>query len=118
MDKEPTTAEALESWRVAERNVAVARRGRLSAQAAADAAQEAVAAAAATADAAKAALASMALAEQTAARTAAAARLLVGSTQADLADSDAELAQSEVNEVAARVGYRDAAARAASATTD
>ena len=118
MAKEPTTAEALETWRAAERIVAVARRGRLSAEAAANAAEDAAAAAAATAEAAKAALASMALAEESAARTAAAARVLVGTTRADLADSDAELALSQVDEAEASVGYRAAANRAAEANRD
>ncbi|HET7181330.1 MAG TPA: hypothetical protein VFI15_03770 [Candidatus Limnocylindrales bacterium] len=115
MPKEPTTAEALETWRAAERIVAVARRGRLSAEAAANAAAEAAAAATATANAAKAALESMALAEQSAAKTAAAARLLVGTTRADLADSDAELALAEVDESQASIGYHGAANRAAAA---
>ena len=118
MARKPTTAEALETWRSAERIVAVARRGRLSAEAAAAAAEDAASAAAATAAAAKAALKSMALAEESATRTAAAARLLVGTTRADLADSDAELALSEVAESEASMGYRDAANRAAEANAD
>ena len=112
MPKEPTTAEALEAWRAAERNVAVARRGRLSAETAARAAEEAAEAATATAQAAKDALASMELAEKSAAKTATAAREVVESTRADLADADTDLALTEVGEAEAHTQYRDASDRA------
>lgn len=107
-----STAEALQQWRAAERLVAVARRGRVAAEAAAAAAEDAARAATATADAAKAALASMALAETSAAKTAAASKLVVLSTRADLADAETEQAMSEVNEVEAQSQYRAATTRA------
>ena len=109
----PTTEEALNQWRVAERLVAVSRRGRLAAQAAAHAAIEAAEAATATANAARAALASMALAEASAAKTAAAAKLIVSETGIDLAESETEQSMSEVSEAEAQHRYRNAVARAA-----
>ena len=107
-----STAEALQQWRAAERLVAVARRGKIAAQAAATAAEDAAEAAAATADAAKAALASMALAETSAAKTAAASKIVVMSTRADLADAETDEAMSEINEVDAQSKYREASDRA------
>lgn len=108
-----TTEEALSQWRLAERLVAVSRRGRLAAQAAANAAIEAAEAATATAEAAKAALASMALAEASAAKTAEAARLIVSETGLDLAESETDQSMSEVSEAEAQHHYRAAVARAA-----
>ena len=110
--------EALKQWRTAERTVAVARRGRLAAQAAAAAAQEAADAAIATAEASKSALGAAALAENSAARTAKAVRLMVETTLADVADSEAETAFAEVDEAEAHSQYRDAAARAAKRTDE
>jgi hypothetical protein len=105
--------EALTQWRTAERAVAVARRGRLAAQAAAVAAQEAADAAIATAEASKTALAAATLAENSAAKTASAAKLMVESTLVDVADAESETAFAEVDEAEAHSQYRDAAARAA-----
>ena len=115
-DKDMTAPEALKQWRTAERTVAVARRGRLAAQVAAEAAQEAADAAIATAEASKTALAAAGLAETSATKTAKAAKLVVESTLVDVADSETETAFAEVDEAAAHGRYRDAAARAAKRT--
>ena len=53
------------------------------------------------------------LAEASAAKTAAAAKRIVETTIADLADADSESSIADVAEVAAREGYRSASARAA-----
>lgn len=107
-----TTEQALEEWRRAERVVAVARRGQIAAQVAADAAKEANEAAAATASSAKAALEAAKLAEESASKTAAAARALAESTVANLAESNSESALADVDEAAAHDRYRKASARA------
>jgi hypothetical protein len=85
----------------------------VAAEEAAAAAQDAAEAAIATAEAAKAALASMTLAETSAAKTAAAAKLATLSLSADLADAVSETSLADVDEVAAHERYRDAIERAA-----
>jgi hypothetical protein len=109
---EQSTAAALTQWREAERSVAVARRGRVAAQAAMEAARLATEAAQRTATAAKMALESATLAEVSAAETAAAARVVVQSTRGDLAVSEDELALADIGEVEAHERYRNAVERA------
>ena len=109
---EKTTSEALAEWRLAEQSAAVARRGRLAAQVAASAAEEAAEAAKATAEAAKSALGAASLAETSAAKTAAAARLVVESTRVDHSDAEAESALADIDEVEAHDRYRTALDRA------
>ena len=105
-----STEKALEGWRNAEQLAAVARRGKLAAQAAVRAAQEAEEAAVATAAAAKAALVSATLAEESAAKTAASARSVVENTQLNSADADAESALADIGQQMAKDHYRAAEA--------
>jgi hypothetical protein len=113
MSDEPlSTEDALQNWREAERSAALARRGRVAAEAAAMAAEQAATAANATAVAARSALDAMALAEASATKTAEAARLAALSTRADFADATSEVGMADVNESAAKKVYHDAVERA------
>jgi hypothetical protein len=109
----PTTEQALQDWREAERVASVARRGRVAAEAAVMAANQAAEAAKATAEAAKAALASARLAEESATKTASAAQMVVGATNADLADAMSGEALANVDQEIAHESYRQATGRAA-----
>jgi hypothetical protein len=120
-----STAEALTEWRDAERTAAVARRGRVAAEAAAiaaaeaaDAAQATAAAAAATARAAQAAVESALLAETSATKTAAVARSVVQTTREDMAEAESGVALTDVAEAEAHQRYRDAVQRALEETND
>ena len=108
-----STEDSLGQWREAERAASVARRGRLAAQAALEAANEAARSAQATAEAARAALASMRLAEETAATTARAARLVAEGSRGELADAETDVAMSDLAETQAHDVYRAAVVRAA-----
>ena len=104
--------EALAQWREAERTAAVARRGRLAAQIAAQAAADAAQAAEATSIAARTSLEAATAAELSASKTAHSARIVAEVAQADLADADAEMAVSDLAENAGQKEYRDALQRA------
>jgi hypothetical protein len=112
-DKPSNVPDALQQWRVAERAAAVARRGTLAAQTAAEAAADAAEAAIATAEAARSALSAMTLAETSASKTAAAAKLAARSTRADMVDTQALAAMADVDEAEAHARYQTASDRAA-----
>jgi hypothetical protein len=114
---EITTAAALQEWRAAERTVAVAKRGRMAAEAAVLAANEAAEAAISTAEAAKAALVSAKLAETSATKTANAARTVIRTASEYLVDAENDQELSEAEEVAAHDRYQRAALDASRRTS-
>ena len=87
----------------------MARRGKLAAEVAVRAAQDAAEAAAVTASAAKAALDSVSLAEASAVKTANSAGLVVENAKLNSVEADAEAAQADIGEQQAREEYRGAA---------
>jgi hypothetical protein len=109
----PKTAEALQEWRAAEQTEDAARRAKIATDAANAAAAEAQEAAQATADAAEAALQAAALADATATKTAEAAKVVAHAAAEIGADSDAAIAQAEIDKRLAKQRYNEAVARAA-----
>lgn len=100
--------EALRQWRDAEQAASLARRGKLAAEAAVNAAADAERASTATADASRRALEAASLAEASAMETARAAKLVVLATQGDAVDANAEVVLAEADEALARHYYGEA----------
>lgn len=100
--------EALRQWREAEQASAMARRGKLAAEAAVNAATDAERASKATADASRRALEAATLAEASAMETAKAAKLVVLATQGDAVDANADVVLAEADEALAHHYYSEA----------
>jgi len=111
-DHLPTSAEALNDWRAAERDLAKATAGREAAEVAAEAAQLADRAAIHTAEAARAALEASTEAEQTARLTADASRTATLAARGELTRRQGLESEATTSEAQARDAYRAAEDRA------
>ncbi len=107
----PTTAAALEHWRVAEQASVFVRRSLTAADLVSIAATIAAEAAVATATSAKAALAASVLAESSASKTAQAAELAAVAARTDHSSSMLDAAMVDEAVAIAHQGYLDAVAR-------